>query len=236
MKLELNYLRERHELWKREIGEAGIWDAALFQPVEIRIRPKCKSYNGIFSRKWTVKKGERLITDRIFIYNNASDFDPIFIDSVLVHEMIHQYIIQNNIKDSSTHGKLFKDFMVKINSTFPDQLKIRLKDHNPAIPLKGPGLTIHNIILSWTDKDFYCFIIHPKRLSDFDKRIKRYKKTGVVKGFTWAQSVDVHFDNYVRCTKTLHGIKKPLRDMMSFCKEFNVIEIGEKWLTLRNLR
>lgn len=233
MKLDLEYLNRQYEFWKEEIGALGIWDSSLFKPVTICIRPRCKSYNGLFSRRWIKRKGTRILADRIFIYNNSEEFDPVFADSILVHEMIHQYIIQNNIKDTSTHGKIFRHYMSEINAAFPGSLAIRLRDRNPALPSKGPGLTVHNLILSWTDKDCYCCLIHPSKLHEFNRIVKRYKKTGVIRGFTWAQSLDVFFDRFVRCTKTLHGIRKPIPEMKDFCKEYNVVEIGENWLTLR---
>lgn len=224
MKLSLDYLTRRHAFWKYEIGKAGIWDPGLFQDVMIQVRPKCKSYNGLFSRRWMKKNGKRTLVDRIFIYNNSEDFKPEFIDSILVHEMIHQYIYQTKIKDSSTHGRLFKGFMAAINKSFKGKLEINISDRNPSLPESGPGKTMHRLILSWNEKDCYCCVINPNKLTEFDRLIKRYKKNGAVKDFFWAQSNDMYFDRYVKCTKTLHGIKKPMPEMVSFCREYNVVK------------
>ena len=222
MKLSLDYLNQRHLFWKNEIGETGIWDPDLFQDVLIQIKPKSKTYNGVFSRRWVTKKGVRMLVDKIFIYNNVEDFDQKFLDSVLVHEMIHQYIFQNKIKDTSTHGRIFKGYMARINEAFPEHLKINLKDHNPSIPLKGAGIKIHHLLFSFTDKDFYCCLIHPSKLQEFEKMAKRFKREGRIKKYEWAKSNDVCFDRYVRCTRTLHGIKKPLSELSAFCKEYNI--------------
>lgn len=224
MKLSEGYLLQRHDFWKDEIAKTGIWKSELFQPVSIRIRPKCKRYNGMFSRKWILKDGKKIVEDRISIYRNSEDFDPIFLDSLLVHEMIHQYIYQNGLKDTSTHGRLFKSFKDRINESFRGRLNINISDHNPMVPLKGPGTTMHRLVLSWNDKDCYCCVINPSRLREFDRMLKRFKKTGTVKDYFWALSNDVHFDRYVRCTKTLHGIKKPMSEMISFCRQYNVMK------------
>lgn len=210
--------------WKDEIGKAGIWSPDLFKEIHIQIRPKSKSYNGLFSRKYLLKRGRRVLTDRIFIYRNSEEFDPNFLDSVLVHEMIHQYICQTGQKDTSTHGKLFKSYMQRINRAFIGQLSINLRDHNPSVPLSGPGNTLHRLVLSWTDKYCYCCVINPAKLPEFDKLLRNYKKRGTVKDYHWAQSNDVLFDRYVRCTKTLHGIKKPIGEMRNFCLEHNIIK------------
>lgn len=225
MKLDLEYLRERHEFWKMEIGNAGIWEPSLFGEVRIQVRPKCKSYNGLFSRRWLLKKGKRVLTDRIFIYENSEDFDPKFLDSVLVHEMIHQYIFQTKSKDTSSHGRLFRSYMSRINSTFPERLRINISDRNPSAQTSGRGDKTHRLMVSMTDKDFYCCVINPAKLKEFDRLIKRYKKDGVVKDYFWAQSNDVHFDRFVRCTKTLHGVKFPKENLPCFCRQYEVVRI-----------
>lgn len=222
MKLSLDYLKTRHDYWKYEIGEKRIWNPLLFKDITIQIRPKSKSYNGMFCRKRLLVKGKRIPVDRIFIYKNSEDFNPVFLDSVLVHEMIHQYIFQTKTKDTSTHGKIFRSFMAKINLEFKDRLNIRVSDHNPSVPLKGPGKNNHLLALSWTDKDCYCCVVNPSKFKFFDQVLKKYKSSGTVKGYIWAQSNDVHFDRYVRCTKTLHGIKNPILQMTDFCKKYNI--------------
>ena len=233
MKLNLEYLCQRHEYWKYEIGKAGIWNPLQFGDVLIEIGRKSKNYNGVFKRRRTIRKGIVTVCDKIVLYNNADDFEPMFIDSVLVHEMIHQYITQNSIKDTSAHGKIFKSFMKKINHSFPGELQINLKAHNPSAPNKGAGLTIHYLMKVWNSKEAYCCVVHPKSLHEIERLVKRLKRSGTISGYSWAQSVDVHFNSYSRCMKRLRGIKRSKREMEDFCKEYNVIEIGEKWLTLR---
>lgn len=43
---------------------------------------------------------------------------------VIIHEMIHLYIASKNLKDSSSHGKLFRGVMADINSRFGRHLVI----------------------------------------------------------------------------------------------------------------
>ena len=224
MQLSWFYLNERYDYWKIEIGNAGIWNPNLFQDISIHIRPKSKRYNGLFCRRYMTKNGKKRIVDRIFIYKNSEDFNPVFLDSVLVHEMIHQYIFQNKIKDTSTHGKIFRGYMQKINEKFPGKLLINISDHNPSIPIKGPGEKIHHILLTRTEKHCYFCVINPTKLKDFELMARKYKERGIIKDFSWLQSNDVTFDRYVRCTKTLHGIKLPFSEMATFCQQHNIIK------------
>ena len=225
MKLTLDYLNARHDFWKYRIGEAGIWNPLCFQPVTIVIRKECKSYHGMFQRRIKTKFFKKEITDKIIIYNKES-FDPVFLDSVLVHEMIHQYIFQNNLKDTRSHGRIFRGYMNLINERFPQELKINIRDKNPDTPLKGPGKTLHKILLlRSSDGSGFLAVVHPSRLEYIENLVKRNKKLWGFINYQWAESNDVHFNRYRRCMRSLHGIKKSKEDMMAFCRDYNVTPI-----------
>ena len=234
MMLSIDYLNERHAFWKTCISQEGIWEENGFQPVTIVIRPDCKSYNGMFIRRMKVKSGIREINDRIFIYNKVNDFDTKFLDSLLVHEMIHQYIVQTGIKDSSTHGRIFKDFMKKINSRFPEELEIRVSDRNPKLPQKGTGIKTHSLLLLSFQEGFqYLCVINPSKLAYFEKKLKNRKNFPQLKSYSIAESNDIYFNHFSRCTRSLHGLKKNKEEMERFCSEHNVKVISSK--TFRRL-
>lgn len=229
MKLSLEYLIERHDFWKDRIGMAGIWNSGLFKPVSFAIRKDCKSYNGMFQRKIRIKCFKRIITDKIIIYNKVEDFDVKFLDTILVHEMIHQYIIQNNIKDTSTHGRVFKDFMNRINRSFKDELEIKVRDRNPSVPKKGEGNIVHTLLLiQHTDGKSFCAVMNPKKTEYFEKMLKKNKKLWNIQSYSWAESKDVYFNQFRRCTRALHGVKKARADMQLFCNEYNIKLKDEK--------
>lgn len=224
MKLTLQYLKDQHSYWRQKIGEAGIWDPDAFGQVFIVIRPDCRSYNGMFIRKKVKLNGKSCLVDRIFIYDKAEDFDRKFLDSVLVHEMIHQYIIQNNIKDSSSHGRIFRSFMQKINSKFPDELSIGIRANNPSVKKSGAGNKTHILLIIKMDDGFsYCAVVSPGKVSYFNQLLKKNPHDLKIREFRWAVSNDVYFRQCVRCVKNLHGIKKPWAEMDEFCKEHDVV-------------
>lgn len=225
MTLSLAYLKNRHDYWKNEIGKAGIWDPAKFGAVYFLIRRKSKSYNGLFHRKWVLVNNVRTRVDRIIIYNNLEEFNSKYIDSVLVHEMIHQYIFQTSIKDTGKHGKVFKDFMSKINRCFPDDLKIEITGTNPLKDLSGPGSETHTILLLTSKEADYCCVVYPNRINYFEKEAKKYKKAGVINDYVWMKSNDVFFGNFRRCKTSLHGKKLLHDDMLKFLKDHNVTKL-----------
>lgn len=223
MNLSIEYLCHRHVYWKERIGACGIWNPELFQPVEIIIRKECRSYHGMFQRRIKTKDGKKETRDRIIIYNKKENFDQVFLDSVLVHEMVHQYILQNNLKDLRSHGPLFRGFMKRINESFIGELKLKIKDTNPHVPLKGAGETIHQILaLRYNDGNYFLAIIHPGKKEFFEKMIKKYKRIWNLKDYIWAESNDLHFNRYRRCMRSLHGIKKTKEEFAEWCREYNV--------------
>lgn len=224
MRLTLEYLRERHEFWRLRIGERGIWDSERFLPVTLVIKGDSRRYNAIFQRRIR-RKGlfKKEITDKIVVYNKTEDFDEKFLDSVLVHEMIHQYIFQTNQKDNRAHGTLFRSFRERINQTFPDELKINITDRNPSIPLKGAGDKRHTLlILQYENGNYFLAVLNPVKVDFFETMVKRNMKRWGVKTYWHAESCDVYFSRFSRCTRSLHGLKKTPEEMTPFCREYNI--------------
>ena len=143
------------------------------------------------------------------------------IDGNLVHEMIHQYIFQNNLPDTSTHGKLFKGFMQRINETLRQELKISIYDETP--PLKGPGPKIYKLLLLWMkDEECYCCKINRSKVTWFVELIEQNKLAGKLKGYLLCESNDTYFDDVVACRKRLCGLHMTLPELRELCKEYNI--------------
>lgn len=225
MKLSLEYLKERHNYWREEIGRAGIWDPGLFKNVEFEIRGAHRRYNAAFQRKFIVTFNTKKYHDRIIIYNGKIDFEIGFLDSVLIHEMIHQYIIQCDLQDSSTHGKIFKDFMKKINHVFEGRLQVNIKDNNPSIPQYGQGKESHHLLLISMENLWYCCLIHPAKLKEFNKQVKSLKKAGKISDYVWYQSNDISFNRRTRCLKHLKGEKLTNTEIKDFLKKVNAYKL-----------
>ena len=129
MKVTSEYLEERHAYWVKRIADAGIWDAALFKPVEMVVRKNSKIYRGRFIRKW-VKVSPTLMElhDSIVIYQKYAGITESYIDSTLVEMMILQYLQQNNFENLSEvnccQGMLFKELKNGINEAFSKEVYI----------------------------------------------------------------------------------------------------------------
>lgn len=207
MELTVEYLRRRHAYWIERLADAGIWEADKFKPVELVVRGRCRSYVGLFHRKWVKVNVRHRLRDRIIIYCQSADMSMEEIDDTLVHEMIHQYIFQNDLPDTSTHGRLFKDFMQKINAAFPQELKISIYGESPI--LKGPGAKTHKLILlRMKDGECYCCKINPSKIPVFINYLKQtvLSPNSKIKDYLLCESKDMYFDDVTACRKYLHGL------------------------------
>lgn len=224
MELTVEYLRQRHSYWIERLADSGIWEADKFRPVEIIVRNRCASYEGLFQRKWVKVNVRRRLRDRIIVYRQADDMSVKEIDDTLVHEMVHQYIFQNNLPDTSTHGETFKDFMRRINAAFPDELNITVTGE--AKIHKGAGTKIHKLILLWmNDGGCYCCKITPSKVPLFVKLIEKNKLAWKLKGYLLCESNDKYFDTVTTCRTRLHGLQMSLSELQELCKECNIKRI-----------
>lgn len=211
MYVTVDYIRERHRYWRHRIADEGIWDVIKFEPVEFEIRPRSKRLNALFHRKIVKRKP----VDKIIIYRKAPDMPVKFVDSLIVHEMIHQYIFQNNLHDTSTHGLLFKAFMNNINNAFPGELDIQICSEPPIV--RGAGDKIYKILaVKFPDRYIFCNV-RPSKVQHFTDYAKR-------KGwkYMWGESDDLYFDELNLCTKKLQGYAVKPDEMETFVAEHRI--------------
>lgn len=235
MELTVEYLTQRHSYWVEKLDRAGIWKADGFKPVEIIVRKRCNTYEGLFERKWVKVNVLRRLRDRIIIYRLSEDMSVKEIDDTLVHEMVHQYIFQNNLPDTSTHGEIFRDFMQRINAAFPDELNITVTGE--ARLLKGTGTKIHKLILLWmNDGGCYCCKIIPSKVPLFVNFIEKNKSAWKIKGYLLCESNDRYFETVTACRKYLHGIPMSLAELRELCKECNIKRVTNQLPRKRGAR
>lgn len=70
------------------------------------------------------------------------------IQDVIIHEMIHLYIASNNLRDTSTHGQIFRSMMNDINSRYGRHVTIRVNVKPAVQPRKKPSGKKHYVCVS----------------------------------------------------------------------------------------
>ncbi len=212
----------RHRYWKERIGEVGIWDSDKFRPVVFIIRKRSKTYDGLFWRKWVKVDGKNELQDIIVVYQQYTDITQQEIDETLVHEMIHQYIYQNDIQDSGAHGKVFKELMSMINQAFQGELTIRIS--GGIKERRGPGDTLHRLILIYKESGVcYCCKVNPNKSDMLMRLIGEHKDEWKVRKYELRESYDRYFDSFTACTHRFHGAKMNEEELASLCRNTTMI-------------
>lgn len=85
-------------------------------------------------RKWLF--GEWTYSNFVLRINTRFDLPEQLIEDTILHEMIHYYIAVNQLRDTSTHGRLFRQEMKRINVEGNRHITIsyRLKNMPPLTP------------------------------------------------------------------------------------------------------
>lgn len=218
------YISERHRFWVDEIGRVGIWNPAVFSDITLSIRPKSKTCGGKFLRRSVVVGGTVRYLDRIFIYRNSPDMTEKDVDSVLVHEMLHQYIVQGGISDSSAHGHVFRTLADRINTTFAGRLNITVRGSRTFA--SGPGTKHYVLLVLKRGANVYCCVVCRTRVGWFRNYIARNYKAMKIDRLSWCLSNDMHFESFRQCRTSLHGEKVPAAEFDAYCRKYSLKHIG----------
>ncbi len=158
--------------------------------------------------------------DHIIIYQNHCDLSYKDIDNTLVHEMIHQYIIQNDL-DTRPHGKIFKAFMKRINEAFRDELNITVTA--PYRNVRGPGLSMHKLVLIRKENNVcYCCKINPNKVETFKRELDKNQVKWHIQDYLFCESMDKYFDSFSTCRERLHGKRMSLSQLKALCGECKI--------------
>lgn len=69
-------------------------------------------------------------------------------DNVIVHEMIHLHIAFNNLRDTSTHGRLFRQMMEELNTRHGLHIVISHRQESGALSPRLSRMRVHHICVS----------------------------------------------------------------------------------------
>ena len=79
-----------------------------------------------YKKKKTLFGGTKYYDFKLRI-NKRIDLPEQEIEDIIIHEMIHYHIAYNGIKDTSTHGRVFKTLMNDINKRFGRHISVSRK-------------------------------------------------------------------------------------------------------------
>lgn len=82
------------------------------------------------------------------------------LEDVVIHEMIHYYIALKNLRDTSSHGRVFRDMMHRINSTYGRNISVR---HHGEKLLVGKPRKHHFCISTFRDGKTGITVFSPSK-------------------------------------------------------------------------
>lgn len=135
----------------------------------------------------------RLVTGYSIRLSNYYDIDETDFKSVLLHEMIHLYIVSQGIKDTSPHGIEFQRKMQEINA---DGWRISVSARMAEVPVtKRSKKSRAKVILAVITDDgrHVVSVVNPKYVMTVDRMMRR---SGHVSSFSWHISADDYFSGF----------------------------------------
>jgi len=167
------------------------------QPIPIKLS-NAKTFLGKLSyKRHKGLFGKTTYSDYILRINTRIDQDEQELEDTIIHEMIHYYILSNGIKDTSSHGKIFRKMMAEINEKYGRHITISHKlseeQRAQATTVKPKTRTI--AVIQFKDGHFGV-----KVLPNTDKSIRYYcrhvRRDPDVASITLHQSRDPFWGRY----------------------------------------
>ncbi len=126
------------------------------------------------------------------------------VEDVIIHEMIHYYILSKGLKDDAPHGKIFRRMMEDINQKFGRNITVshKLAKEEAAKRQDERRNRIRKhifCIVRFRDGQLAIIVVAETRLADFIRAIRRMPN---VKDSEWYVSTDTFFNRYPH-SKTL---------------------------------
>lgn len=118
------------------------------------------------------------------------------LEDVILHEMIHYYILVNGIKDSSAHGRVFRKMMNDLNLRFGRNMKI---SHH-LTPAQRTAVTKkiranYFCVSQLSDGNWGITVCANTRIFEIHRKLPKYYR---LRSVTWYGSTDPFFNRYPR--------------------------------------
>lgn len=127
------------------------------------------------------------------LINSRYDYPQDVIDDTIIHEMIHLYILYNNIKDTAPHGEVFRKIMKAINEKYNRNIAITHK--NTDAETNSDCKKRYNIIcLSFMRDGSWCVTVCTT--SKIFEIYRAFKESSLIREMRWYHTTDVFFNKY----------------------------------------
>lgn len=126
--------------------------------------------------------------------------DVFFFQNILLHEMIHFYIVYHRYKDNSPHGTLFRAQMKRLNLLGWDiSIGKKLSELKPANKTPNDWRVVLAVVTN--DEKYYLCVISQGSVRRLDMKLRR---TTWLKKYSWHITNEDYFQTFRQC-RSLRG-------------------------------
>lgn len=185
MKANLDFVKDRFERFNKEIFNGQI------PIVPIRI-----SHARTFLGRVTYRKERHFFktnyTSFCLVISDSLDLAEEELEDIVLHEMIHLYILSNKLYDTSSHGQTFRSMMKDINEKYGRHISITHRSTEEQ-KCQDQRLQQHLVLVAELNNGTYISVVHPQYKQKLE-RVLNY--TGIVQSHWWIQSQSTLFNRY----------------------------------------
>lgn len=185
------YLEERFDTFNRMC-----FDGAL-PHIPIRLS-RAHTFLGRLQYKPVRDWRGRIVRREDFVLRISTRFDlpEAEIEDTLIHEMIHYFIAWKGLKDTSTHGRLFREMMKEINERYDRHITISHKTTPEELDRDTRVRTHHVCVSQLADGRTAVTVCASTRV----RAIRRaFGWSPTIRHTTWYTSTDPWFNRFPRC-------------------------------------
>lgn len=157
--------------------------------------------------------------------NGKMDFAENELEDVLIHEMIHYYIFFKGLKDSSAHGKVFRNIMDMVNSTYSRQVTISHKLSLEQREQQSDKRVRPHIIALISLKDGRSALkLLPRNAQSICRYNRQLKHSGIVDEIVYYLGTDPWFNRFPT-SSALNFIYKDKTEVLSHLGDASELEV-----------
>lgn len=201
MKLTTDYLKEKFHVYNDLIFEGRLPEPKL-RVSRARTRLGSMSCRRTFKRSLSqFVKGRLGFTDFSISVSTYYDMTEDQVDDVLIHEMIHYSIAYTGLKDTSSHGVIFREMMNSINKKYGRHIQVMTSTKGWRTTVKPRSKTFLVLGLKMHDGRYFLSSVNPRFAGDMEIRLNHAHE---VEKHQWLETKDEYFRSFPQC-RSLRG-------------------------------
>lgn len=219
MKATLEFVQDRFDEFNRLCFEGKL------PPVPLRIS-NARTYLGVcrYRKRRRLLGGYEMYGFSISI-SARFDLPETEIEDTIIHEMIHYYIWQNGIRDTSAHGQVFRRMMDNINRTYGRHITV---SHKGSPQLREQAVDTRprpHVIVLVTFRDGRTGI---KVLPYKRKNVLRYRRgvmaSGQIEKMVFYGTEEPWFNRFP-CSSALNVIYRDLDEILPHLENATLLDL-----------